>query len=102
MEALTIGWMLMVVTTLVCELAFVLVRTINRADQPNWSMLAGLLLFAAMVSGLLVLIITPVVLRGRRHPPPRSVTIVSLVIGAARLVLVALAVCGHCRCGGHG
>jgi hypothetical protein len=91
-EVLTIGWMLTVVTTLVCELAFVLVRSMNRTGQPSLSMLAGLLLFAALVSGLVVLVMTPVVLRGRRQPPPRAVTIVSLVIAAAPLVLVALEV----------
>lgn len=94
MEALTIGWMLTVVTTFVCETAFVLVRSLNRAAQPSLTMLAGLLLFAALVTGIVVLIMTPVVLRGRRHAPPRPVTIVSLLIGAAPLVMVALDVIG--------
>lgn len=94
MEALTIGWMLTVVTTLVCETAYVLVRSMNRAGQPSLTMLAGLLLFAALVTGIVVLIMTPVVLRGRRHPPPRPVTIVSLFIGAAPLALAALEVIG--------
>jgi membrane protein YdbS with pleckstrin-like domain len=90
MEVLTIGWMLMVVTTLGCEVGFVAARWISGGTQGPLMMLSQLLLFAALVIGLVTLLITPVVVRGRRLPPPPAVTAFAVVIAAAPLAMAAV------------
>ncbi len=89
-EALTIGWMLMVVTTLVCELSFAGVRLSNPPLDSPLMVLSNLFLFAALVIGVLALLVTPVVLRGRRVPPPQGITVLAVVVGLAPVALVVL------------
>jgi membrane protein YdbS with pleckstrin-like domain len=88
-EVLTVGWMLTVSTTLACEVGFVLARWLAGGERPLM-LLSYLLLFAAVVIGLIALFITPVVLRSRRVPPPAGVTVFALVVAAAPLLLVAI------------
>lgn len=88
-EVLTIGWMLMVITTLVCELGFVAVRMGRPQPDSSLAILSSLLLFAALVIGLLALLITPVVLRSRRVPPPQAITVVAVVVALAPVAMVA-------------
>ena len=88
-EVLTVGWMLMVVTTLICELGFVLARYFA-GDEDSLQGLSELLLFAAFVIGLIALFITPAVLRSRRLPPPSGVTVFAVVVAAAPLVIVTI------------
>lgn len=88
-EVLTVGWMLMVVTTLVCEVAFAAIRIVGPRPESRLAILANLFLFAAMVIGLLLLLITPVVLRGRRVPPPQGITVFAVVVGLAPVAMVA-------------
>lgn len=88
-EVLTVGWMLMVVTTLICELGFLFARQI--ADgQTSLEVLSRLLLLAAFIIGLIALFVTPVVLRSRRSPPPSGVTVFAVVVAAAPLVIVTI------------
>jgi len=93
-ETLTIGWMLMVFTTLACEviaaLAYWYVMQINR-QADNIELLSRMLLFAACLIGLLSLLMCPVVLRARRVPPPRSIVVFSLAVALAPLVPLLLA-----------
>ena len=88
-EVLTVGWMLTVVTTLACEVGFVLARWLARGER-SLTMLSRLLLFAAFIIGLIALFVTPVVLRSRRVAPPRGVTAFSVVVAAAPIILVAI------------
>lgn len=90
-EVLTIGWMLMVVTTLACEVGFVAVRSLAGGDTVL-STLSELLLFAALVIGLVALLVTPVVLRSRRLPPPSGVTVFAVVVAGAPIAMIALEV----------
>jgi hypothetical protein len=46
----------------------------------------GMLYIAAVLAGLLLLIMTPLVYRFRDEPPPREVTWIAIVIGALPLV----------------
>jgi len=88
-EALTIGWMLCVMTTLVCELGLAATRIYLLAVNPNsrWiAALAAMLLFAAAVVGSISLLLAWAVVKMRREPPPRGVLFFALVIGAAPLV----------------
>jgi hypothetical protein len=93
-ETLTIGWMLMVFTTLACEviaaLAYWYVMQFDRQAE-TVDLLSHLLLFAACLIGLLSLLLCPVVLRARRVPPPRAVVVFSLVVALAPLVSVLIA-----------
>ena len=88
-EVLTVGWMLTVVTTLVCEVGFVLARWLAGGDGPLF-VLSNVLLFAAFVIGLVALFVTPVVLRSRRVPPPSGVTVFAIAVSAAPILLVTI------------
>jgi len=56
--------------------------------QP-FAFVPGLFLLVATVTGLLCLTLTPVVIRVRRDPPPRSITLFAVIAGALPLVIVA-------------
>ena len=88
-DAVTVAWMLAVTCALMCEVTTSALRAylVFAPDRPKIAMLAELLLFAALVSGIVSLLIVPVVLKVRRVVPPRPVTIVSLVVGVAPLVV---------------
>ena len=92
-EFLTVGWMLMVITTLICEVAaaacHLYVVQIDR-QAATIELFSGLLLFASFVVGSLSLIVCSVVLKSRREPPPRSILIFAVVVGVAPLVTVLL------------
>ena len=88
-DALTIGWMLMVLTALVCELGFLAARGFAGPEsEGSLAVLMVLLLFASTVIGLGVLLLTPVVLKVRRDPPPRAIVVFSVVVGAAPWALI--------------
>lgn len=91
-EVLTIGWMLMVVTTLVCEVGSAVARLAAGINEGPLQMLSELLLFAALVIGFIGLLVTPVVLRSRRAPPPSGVVAFAVVVTAAPFVMVAVEV----------
>jgi hypothetical protein len=90
-EMLTVGWMLMVVTTLVCEVGSGIAHWYVAKINPRAQMidvLSGLLLFAAFVIGFLLLLLSPVIIKGRRTPPPRGVIVFAVVVGIAPLLVV--------------
>jgi membrane protein YdbS with pleckstrin-like domain len=88
-EVLTVGWMLTVVTTLACEVGYVVARWLA-TDEGTLMALSRLLLFAAFVIGLIALFITPVVLRSRRVAPPNGVTFFAVAVAAAPLLMVVM------------
>jgi len=83
-ETLTVAWMLMVFTTLACELvaalAYLYVMQFDR-QAAGVQLLYELLMFAACLIGLLSLLVCPVVLRARRVPPPRAIVVFSVIVG---------------------
>ena len=87
-DAVTVAWMLAVTCALMCEVSTGLLRAYLTfvPDGPKVALLAELLLFAALVAGIVSLLILPVVLKVRRLAPPRPVTIVSVVVGVAPLI----------------
>jgi hypothetical protein len=93
-ESLTIGWMLMVFTTLACELAaglaYLYVIEFDR-QAAGIQLLCTLLTFAACLIGLLSLLVCPVVLRTRRVPPPPRIVVFSVIVGFAPLIAVMFA-----------
>jgi hypothetical protein len=50
--------------------------------------MAAVLLFATVATGALCLVFTPLALRVRTTPPPRSVTVAAVMIGALPIVVV--------------
>jgi hypothetical protein len=85
-ETLTVGWMLAVMTALVCELGFVAARgylTAVDAGSAKMQVLATVLLFAAFVIGSASLALAYGVVRARRTAPPRGILVFSVVVGAA-------------------
>jgi len=92
-DAITVGWMLTVVSALLCELGAACSGwyVALHSQSQRMALLHGLLLFSAEVVGLASLLMIPVVYRVRRVPPPPSVTIGSVVIGAAPIIAAAIA-----------
>ena len=90
-EALTVGWMLSVMTTLACELGVVAAKIVHAAwlQMERLAVLGELLLFAAVVSGLVSLLLAAMVFRVRQVSPPRGVTTFALIVAAAPLVALA-------------
>lgn len=82
-EVLTIGWLLMVITALVCEVGSLASSwAVSQFGAGNGvSVLSDLLLFAAVIIGLISLIVAPVVLKSRKTPTPRPVIVVGVCAG---------------------
>lgn len=75
-EAMTIGWMLSMMATIICLLVYVIVRVVMASTDAaeEFVVYADLLLFTAMVIGIVGLILAPVVYRLRVQKPPIGVT----------------------------
>ena len=89
-EFLTVAWMLSVFTTLVCELGSAAAIWYLRA-QPQAvqvAALASVLLFAALVTGTLSLVLMAGAWRLRRVKPPPGVSVFALVVGVAPVVML--------------
>jgi len=85
--------MLTLVATLLAELGGGLARVMSAAltELPGaWRSLPGLLLFMALVTGLVCLLLTPLVYRFRRVPPPTVITVWALVVSVTPLVIVVV------------
>jgi hypothetical protein len=88
-EAVTVAWLLAVMTALVCELGSAASLWLGRGKE-NIALLGSYLFFAALVVGAVSLILAGVVLRVRRVRPPHGVTILAIVVGLAPLVALLL------------
>ncbi|MDZ4782414.1 MAG: hypothetical protein SGJ19_19385 [Planctomycetia bacterium] len=86
-EALTIGWLLSVMTTLLCVCGALVARWIGVARLP---VLSGLLLFAALVIGVASLGLGVLIRRVRSVPPPRGVYVFATVVGILPILAVIL------------
>ena len=91
-EVLTVGWSMMVLMTFVCELgaAAALGYCHFHPDAQAARLLAGMLLMGAFVVGVLLLVLTPVVVRIRRVKPPRGIVVFAVAVGAAPWVGIAV------------
>jgi hypothetical protein len=88
-EALTVGWMLTVVTTLFAELATTTLGLWLAARPAAGESLRSLFQVAVLASpalGLVTLGLTGGVMRTRRVPAPRAITAAAIVIGVAPLL----------------
>jgi hypothetical protein len=97
--ATTVAWMLLTLSCAAAQIVGLAMWALAQsagipADRPNALMLvAGTLLFVAILTGLLVLALTPLVYRVRKSRPPLVVTIFALIIAAIPLIVfLALAI----------
>jgi hypothetical protein len=92
-DAVTIGWMLCMITTLVCEIGAAATQLYVLwfdTTAKNLAIFSGLVQFAAVVFGLLTLIGYPLVRKVRRDPVPRSIAVFALGVGLAPVAIVLL------------
>jgi hypothetical protein len=75
-DALTVAWMMSVITTVLCGLVggVILLALSGRAGAETPRMFGRLLHFSAFIAAVLSLVLLAVVLKVRRHPPPASIT----------------------------
>lgn len=91
-EVLTVGWSMMVLMTLVCEIGAAAAIWYGRShpEAEAARALSAVLLLETLVVGVLLLALTPVVLRMRKVKPPRGFVIFAVVVGAAPLFGLAV------------
>ena len=90
--ALTVAWMLTCTSTAVAMLVVVTLWLLSLAFPFHGPQLhpllvvAGMLQFVALFTGLLCLLFTPLAYRVRRTSPPRAIAIAAVLIGLAPVV----------------
>ena len=90
--AVTVAWMLSVMTTLVLAIVAALIWLVakDRADNQTALTFARLLHFSAIVTAFISLAMLPVVLKVRREPPPLSVAVFAVIVAALPIVAAFL------------
>ena len=91
-ETVTIAWTLTVMTSILCDLGTAATRFYVRAqpDEVRIGMLSGILFLAAVVIGILSLMMLPVVLQIRRVPPPRAFIVLAVIAAITPLVAIVM------------
>jgi len=94
----TVGWMLGAMATFGAEAGgFALQAIAWSADPtPEWmEAIASVLFLVALVCGVFTLVLTPICLKVRPSPPPKSITRMVVVVATVpMMVLVARALAG--------
>jgi hypothetical protein len=94
--ALTVAWMLSCMSTAAGMFVVVAFRLLMLAfpvpvgAQHPFGRIASVLLFAALITGVLCLALTPLAHRVRATRPPRSVTMGAVLIGLSPIVLLVV------------
>lgn len=78
---LTVGWTLSVLTTVACSATSLLVWLVakDRAGDDAALTFARLMHFSSVVTGLVSLLLLPIVLKVRREPPPLGFVLFAMV-----------------------
>jgi hypothetical protein len=99
--AVTVVWMLLALSCLAAQIVALATWLVARAagipaGQPNALLLVPTtLMMVALLSGILLIAVTPLAYRVRKSRPPTAITIVALLIAIAPIITVAvLAVMG--------
>lgn len=85
----TVGWLLSALAAALCQLGGV-VAWLCRGDSAALKYLAGYLLLAAIVSGVLSLLLLGIALRLRSVRPPPGIIWATVVVGVAPPVVAAV------------
>ena len=99
-EAITVAWMLTMLATtgadVLLAIAAVLFAPIaSQAKDPRLApMLPQVMLLIASICGIVCLLLTPVVYRFRRDPPPLTITVFGVIASIVPLLIVAWRVWG--------
>ena len=94
--ATTVAWMLLTLSCAAAQLTSLAMWGLAQsadipANRPNALMLvASTLLFVAILTGVLVLALTPLVYRVRKSRPPLVVTLIALALAALPLILLVV------------
>lgn len=86
--AVTVGWMVSILSTFVGQLVVLtgtMVECLNLLSEKA-TMLLNMLAATTIVTGLVAMLVTPVALKLRKVPPPRSVLVVAMVMGVLPLI----------------
>lgn len=92
--AVTVSWMLTLLATggalLIGAATFLLAHSLEIPRQQNnlLLILPGLMLISAAVTGVLCLLLTVVVYRVRRDPPPIAITVAAVFVGCLPLATI--------------
>jgi hypothetical protein len=91
-EFMMAGWGIVLLTTLICELAAALLYLYAgvRPASPQLRMLTSMFHVAAVVVGAISLAMIPALFKLRRQPPAPSVVTMALVIGGLPLAGLVL------------
>lgn len=91
-DVATVGWMLAVMTTLVCQLAAVVVWAgfRNRPEAERVLLFGRFLHFSAIVAGVVSLVGLVIVLKTRRGPVPTTILVAAVCLAAAPILAVFL------------
>jgi len=93
--ALTVAWMLAALATLIATAVvlfgeFLLWQFPPQSDDAQpFAFVPDLFLLVATATGMLCLVLTPVVYRVRQDPPPRSIAALAVVAGLLPLAIIA-------------
>ncbi|MCA9148768.1 MAG: hypothetical protein KDA92_05695 [Planctomycetales bacterium] len=92
-DAATVAWMLTLMSTLSAEALGLVTRGLALGGgSERLQVLSGTLLLVAVLSGVILLVLTGITLRVRRNPPPRPIVVLSIVSGCLPMVTTALIV----------
>jgi hypothetical protein len=91
-DALTIGWMLATITTLICQIGALGARwaALGNPAVRQLNLFSGFLFFAAMAIGAVTLALIPVLYRIRKLAPPRAVVVFAVVVAIAPWVTLVV------------
>jgi hypothetical protein len=91
-DAMTIGWMLAILTTLLCQVGALAMRWIALANPQldGLTSFSAMLFFAALVIGLLDLTLIPVLYKIRILAPPTPIVAFAVVVGLAPWITLLL------------
>jgi hypothetical protein len=90
-EAVTIAWMLCALFTFCSEVVGLIAKIVlsyqGKLDerQAAWRLLPDITLVMGLATGMICLLLTPLVYRFRKTPPPDSITIVAVLVALAPL-----------------
>jgi len=94
--ALTVAWMLSCMSTAVGMLTvlalrlLMLVFPVAQGGKHPLAQVSGVLLFVALITGVVCLAFTALVYRVRKAPPPSPITVAAVMIGVAPIVLLVV------------
>ncbi len=94
-EAVTVAWMLAALFAFLAEVVGLLARIVmsalpERDELSPWLALPILATSIAWVAGIVALLLTPLVYRFRKTPPPELITLFVVLVGLAPPVILLL------------